>query len=364
MSSLLSKIKKNSVIKGAEVINKSSHFQDEFCSTGICALDIILSARAVDGGFSPGLLILGAPKAHFKSALAFNMIASYLKKHEDSVCIFYDSEHGVSLEGLNSMGVDTDRVVHIPIASIEDIKQDMTNQLANIETGEKVIFLIDSLGMLASTKEAKDALEGKVSVDMTKAKELGSLARLITPPLAQKKLTCIAINHVYQDISSMYGGKINSGGEKLQYAASSIVHISKSQIKDGTDLEGFKFTLIADKSRYVREKMRIPLNVTFDKGIHKWSGLFDLALTLGWIIAPKQGWYMAVDKNTGEELLPSNVRRAAIENDDAFWEKMFDKGFSEDIYQTYSLTGNKINKNLIEGNVALSQEVSQDEGEE
>lgn len=282
MSNLLQKLKKQSVIKSSELVSESRFFKEsELLDTGVYALNIILSAR-VNGGLSTGFTMLAAPKATSKTIISLKMVSAYLNKYPDGACIFYDSEHGASLDYFKSQGVDTSRVLHIPISSIEELKFDMVQQLEGIEEGEKVIFLIDSLGMLASTKEATDALNQKSVADMTKAKELASFSRLVTPALSSKGLICIGINHVYQDITSMYGGKINAGGEKLQYAASTIIQISKSQEKEGKDLVGFQFTLHANKSRYVKEKSTIPFIMTFEGGINKLSGLFDLALELEW----------------------------------------------------------------------------------
>lgn len=342
MSSIIQRLKQNSILKGADVLSKSTHFDtSNAVSTPYPALNIILSGKP-DGGFNKGLIIIGAPRAHFKTSIGLKMIKAYLDKYEDGVCIFYDSEYGGSMDYMTSHGIDTDRVLHSPIDSIESLKFDIVRQLDEIEPNEHVIFFIDSIGMLASNKEATDALNQKVVGDMTKAKELASLARLITPKLNAKGLTCIAINHVYKDISSMYGGTINSGGEKLQYAANIIIQITKSQEKEGKELLGFSFRLVADKSRFIREKTAIPLVVTFDGGIQKWSGMFDLAIQLQWIVAPKQGWYQAVNPHTNTPFFEGNKRRKELENDDEFWNELLTAGFSDDIQKHFSLTSSTI----------------------
>lgn len=347
MSELLKKLKRRSTIQASEAVNKSKFFQEsELTETDVPALNIILSGKP-DGGFGSGLTILGAPKAHFKTGLALILIRSYLNKHPDSVCIFYDSEFGGSLDYMVSQGVDTSRVLHSPIESIEALKFDMVKQLDELEDGDKVIFLIDSLGMIASNKETEDALSQKSVADMTKAKELASFARLVTPKLNTKGIPCIAVNHVYKEMS-LYGGNINSGGEKLQYAANTIIHISKSKEKEGKELKGFTFRLIANKSRFVRENASMPFNISFDTGINKWSGMFDLALELGWIVSPKMGWYNVVDKSTGELLTQSNVRRKDIEFKDELWKELLSKGLSEDIYNHFSLNGKGVDFNHVD----------------
>lgn len=337
MNPLLKKLKQNSVVKEAQAVKDSAYFREtHFYDTGIPALNIMLSGR-VNGGLSYGFSMIGGYKASYKSTLSLMLVRAFLNADPENVCIFYDSEYGTSRDYMASQGVDIERVLHIPIDDIETLKQDIAAQLNELEVDAKVMFFIDSLGMLASRKETDDALAQKTAVDMTKAKELGSFVRILTPKLNKKRLICVAINHVYKEMS-LYGGDINSGGEKLQYAANSIIHISKAQVKEGTDLAGFKFTLKADKSRYIKEKSKMPLIVTFEGGISKYSGIFDLALELGWITSPSKGWYSLVNKQTGE-VEEQKFRRSDVENNAEFMEKLFANGMSEEISERFLLAG-------------------------
>ena len=125
---------------------------------------------------------------------------------------------------------------------------------------------------------------------MTRAKSLKSLFRIVTPHLTTKNIPCLAINHIYMT-QEMYSKPIVSGGTGIYYSANQIFIISKSQEKDGDQLAGFKFTINIEKSRYVKEKSKLPFTVLFDSGIMKWSSLFDLAQESGHIIKPKMGWH-------------------------------------------------------------------------
>lgn len=130
----------------------------------------------------------------------------------------------------------------------------------------------------------------------------------------------------------------NSGAS---YSANQIIFVSKSQEKDGKELLGYNFNLIAEKSRFVREKSRIPLQVKFEGGITKWSGLFELAKELEWITMPSSGWYTVTDKHTGE-VIAERKRAKEIENDDDFWNDMFARGFDDDIKARYQLSSTQI----------------------
>jgi hypothetical protein len=134
-----------------------------------------------------------------------------MTKYPDAICLFYDSEFGITPAYLRAMGVDPDRVVHTPVQSVEQLKIDMVNQLEEIERGEKVIVFIDSIGNLASKKETEDALNEKSVADMTRAKSLKSLFRIVTPYFSIKNIPCVAVNHTIETIE-MFSKTVMTGG--------------------------------------------------------------------------------------------------------------------------------------------------------
>jgi hypothetical protein len=135
----------------------------------------------------------------------------------------------------------------------------------------------------------------------------------------------------------MFPKNIVSGGTGIYYSANQIFIITKSQEKTGTELAGFKFTINIEKSRYVKEKAKLPFTVYFDGGIQKWSSLFDLAQEAGHVIKPKVGWYQVVDMDTGE-ILEKSYRAKDLENNDEFFENLIKrKDFKEFIEKRYKL---------------------------
>lgn len=347
MTPLLEKLKKNAMLKNkltfaneCPILNST-----EFITTKIPAINIALSGDAF-GGLRPGLLLLAAPSAHYKTLLGLLIVAAYLQTYKEAICFFFDSEFGVTLDYLKSQGVDTSRMVHIPVTNIEELKFQTKAILDNIELGDKAILFIDSIGNLASKKEEDDAADGKSVADMSRAKALKQYFRIVTPHLASKQICMVAVNHTYQEIG-MFPKTIMGGGTGARYSGNHIIYVSKSQEKDGTDLLGFVFKLIIEKSRFVREKSIIPIVVEFEKGIRKWSGMFDIACELGWITSPSKGWYSVVDKQTGE-IEDKKYRRADIEHNDEFWKTMFDKGLNEDIKLRYQYQDDEV----IEDNIS------------
>ena len=316
MSELLKRLKASGSIKTVEILSESSFFNEkDMVQTSIPALNIALSGK-LTGGLTPGLTILAGPSRHFKSMFGLMMIKAYMQKYDDAVCLFYDSEFGITPQYLKTIGIDSSRILHIPIEHLEQLKFDISKRLEEIKKGDKVIIFIDSIGNLASKKEVEDALDGKSVADMTRAKALKSLFRIITPHFTTKDLPCVAVNHTYME-QTMYPKAIMSGGTGPMYSANQVFIIGKQQEKDGSELMGYNFIINIEKSRFVKEKAKIPITVTFKGGISKWSGLIDMALESGHVIKPKNGWYQKVDMETGE-ILPKSYRMNDTYNAE-FW---------------------------------------------
>jgi RecA/RadA recombinase len=148
---------------------------------------------------------------HHNTSFALLMAGAYLKKHKDACLMFYDSEFGSPQQYFESFGIDTNRVLHIPIKNIEELKFDIVNQLEQMERKDKVIIVIDSVGNLASKKELEDAMNEKSVADMTRAKALKGLFRMVTPYLTMKNISLLAINHTYLEIG-LFPKSIVSGG--------------------------------------------------------------------------------------------------------------------------------------------------------
>lgn len=121
--------------------------------------------------------------------------------------------------------------------------------------------------------------------------------------------------------NSLYPKAIVSGGTGIMYSANTVFIISKSQEKDGTELAGWKFTINIEKSRYVKEKSKLPFTVMYEDGIQKWTAIFDIAMESGFITKPKVGWYNLVDPETGE-VDEKNYRQADVVTNNAFFEKL------------------------------------------
>ena len=304
MSSLIERIKKNSTIKESDVIADSKFLNDkDLIQTSVPAVNVALSGK-LDGGLTPGLTVFAGPSKHFKTAFAMLLAKAYLDKYEDGVILFYDSEFGAPQQYFETFEIDTNRVIHSPITDIEQLKHDSMQQLNNLERGDHVMIIVDSVGNLASKKEVEDALDGKSVADMTRAKQMKSLFRMITPHLTIKDIPAIVVNHTYKEIG-LFPKDVVSGGTGIYYSADNIYIIGRRQQKTGTEVTGYEFVINVEKSRFVREKSKIPVEVSWEAGISKWSGLLDMAIESGHVIKPSNGWYQRIDSDTGEAVAVS-----------------------------------------------------------
>ena len=338
--SILDKIKKNSSIKDSAILSKSKFFTNkDMIQTAVPIINVALSGK-LDGGLTPGLTMWAGPSKHFKTAFSLLMAKSYLDKYEDAALLFYDSEFGTPQSYFNSFGIDTNRVLHTPLTDIEQLKFDIMSQLTNLERGDKLIIVIDSIGNLASKKEVDDALDGKSVADMSRAKQVKSLFRMVTPHLSLKDIPMIVVNHTYMEIG-MFPKAIVGGGTGSYYSADNIFIIGRQQEKEGTEVVGYNFIINVEKSRYVKEKSKIPVTVSFDGGISKWSGLLDLALESKHVVKPTNGWYSKVDSNTGEV----EEKKYRIKDTDTkeFWLPILkDKTFQQFIEDKYRVASGNI----------------------
>lgn len=343
--SLMKKLQKTTKIADSSVLSTSHLFKEkDVIVTDVPIINVALSG-SLRGGLRPGVLSIAGKSRHFKTSYALLIASAYLKKFPEAILLFYDSEFGASEKSFEAFGIDPTRVLHVPITNIEELKFDLMSKLDNknadgIKRGDKVIILIDSIGNLASVKEANDAVSENSAQDMSRPKMLKQFWRLVTPHLTLKNIPLIAIQHTY-DGQQMYAPTVMSGGQGGLLASDNVWFIGRSQEKDGTDLLGYTFTITIEKSRYVKEKSKLPVTVTFDGGISKYTGILDLALEAGEVVKPNNGWYQLVDKETGE-LLGSKVRSSQTETDEFLGVVLARESFNKWVEDNYMLSVSKI----------------------
>ena len=333
--SIMDKLKKNSKLSHTEILSESKFFNEkEMTPTPVPMVNVALSG-SVDGGLVNGLTVLAGPSKHFKTSFALMMASAYLKQHKDAVLLFYDSEFGSPQSYFDQFEVDTSRVLHTPITNVEELKFDLIGQLEAIERKENVIIVIDSIGNLASKKEMDDAINEKSVADMSRAKALKGLFRMATPYLAMKNIPLLAVNHTYQEIG-LFPKAVVSGGTGIYYSADNIWILGRQQDKVGTEIKGYHFVINVEKSRFVKEKSKIPISVSWEGGVEPYSGLLAVGLAGNYVAKPSNGWYCHVDRSTGE-LMDAKVREKDTLKAE-FWKPIFENtDFKDYIQKTYKI---------------------------
>ena len=343
--SVMDKLKKNSKIKDTAILSDSVLFSEkDMIPTEVPMINVALSG-SLEGGLTPGLTVLAGPSKHFKTSFALLMASAYMKKYEDAVMLFYDSEFGSPQSYFETFGIDVNRVLHTPITDVEQLKFDLVSQLDNIDRGDKVVIVIDSIGNLASKKELEDALNEKSVADMSRAKALKGLFRMVTPYLTMKNIPLLAVNHTYKEIG-LFPKDVVGGGTGIYYSADNIWILGRRQNKTGTEVTGYDFIINVEKSRYVKEKSKIPVSVSWEGGIETYSGLLDIALAGGWASKPSNGWYCRVNRDTGELVEPKvRLKETLLPT---FWEPILtDPKFQEFVKSQYTIG----HKSLIDGDI-------------
>lgn len=344
---LAERLVKASKSKHTSILKKSVFYTEDRpkIPTRIPLLNVAATGT-IYGCVEPGVHTIAGPSKHFKTSYGLEMVKAYQDFYDDAICIYLDSEFGSPPAYLETFGLDTNRIIHIPVDTVECLKTETVNQLNEIQRGDHVIIFIDSAGGLGSEKEILDAESGDIKVDFTRAKELNSFYRIVIPKVNIKGVPCIVINHTYKTIEMFAKDKLK-GGEGGIFASNTIWFIGKAQETAGTgaskELLGFTFTINIDKSRCIREKSKFPISVQYDRGILKYSGLGELAEEFGIIsdskIGKKGAWTYA-DHETGEEIII--LKDEAMESDE-FWELILKQtDFEQQIKSKYVISNNRI----------------------
>lgn len=312
---MVDRLLKASTVKATDTMKDSELFKPkDFAPTLVPAVNLVLSGK-FSGGVTRGLTIFAGVSKNFKTAFTLLLVRAYLDKYEDAVCLFYDTEFGAPQDYFNTFGIPLEKVVHTPIHNLEEMTHDLMAQLQEIKKDDHVIIIVDSFGNVASKKEVDDAIKGEDKADMTRAKKLKGLFRMVLPYLNTNDIPMIGVGHTYQTLEQ-YSKQILSGGTGVYYGANDIFFVGRQQDKNEATkvIEGYNFILNVEKSRFVREKLKVGIEVSFEGGISVWSGLLELALESGHVIKPKVGWYQKAsdegknyrekDMNTAEFWMP------------------------------------------------------------
>ena len=257
-----------------------------FIDTGSYSFNALLSG-SIHGGL-PGnrITAIAGEAATGKTFFALGVVKSFLEMDKDAGVIFFESENAISKDMVESRGVDSKRVVVMPVATVQEFRTQSIKIIDKyIEQDEDkrkpLMFVLDSLGMLSTTKEMSDTAEGKETRDMTRSQIVKSTFRVLTLKLGQANVPMLMTNHTYDVIGSMFPQKEMGGGSGLKYAASSIIYLGKRKEKIGTEVVGNIIHCKTYKSRITKENQQVDVKLTYREGLDRHYGLLDLAEEAG-----------------------------------------------------------------------------------
>jgi RecA/RadA recombinase len=258
----------------------------EFVDTGSYALNALYSGSIYGGIQGNKVSALAGEEATGKTFFMLGIIKNFLDTDLDARCVLFESEGAISKELLESRGIDVERVLIIPVETIQQFRTQALRVVNNyLERDEEkrppLIMGLDSLGMLSTTKELTDSESGSETKDMTRAQLVKSAFRTLTLKLSKAGIPLLVTNHLYAKVGSFIPGKEMSGGSGVKYASSDIKFLSKSQFKDGKEVTGVCIKVKNIKSRNTREKKQVEVRLMFESGLDRYYGLLGLAVEAG-----------------------------------------------------------------------------------
>jgi RecA/RadA recombinase len=232
------------------------------------------------------ILGIAGESATGKTYFALGIARKFLEEKKDGAILYFDTEQAVTSDMINDRGLDPKRVAVFPVATVEQFRHQMLQILDSYgkmkeEDRKPILVVLDSLGMLSTSKEMNDGLEGKEVRDMTRSQIIKSVFRTVTLKLGKYNIPLIVTNHTYDVIGAYVPTKEMGGGTGLKYAASTIVYLSKKKEKVDNEVIGNIIHCKLYKGRLTRENKMIDTLLTFDKGLDKHYGLVPLAIKHG-----------------------------------------------------------------------------------
>ena len=256
---------------------------DSFIDTGSYVFNALLGGSIYNGIPANKITALAGESATGKTFFVLGICKHFLDKNPEGGVIFFESESAVTKELIEDRKIDSKRMVIMPVTTVQEFRHQAITVLDKYNSQDPsdrkpLLLLLDSLGMLSTTKEMEDTAEGKETRDMTRAQIVKAAFRVLTLKLGKAKVPLIITNHTYDVVGSMFPKKEMGGGSGLKYAASSIVYLSRRKEKDGTEVIGNIIHCKNYKSRLTRENALVDVRLTYDKGLDRYYGLLDLAL--------------------------------------------------------------------------------------
>ena len=255
---------------------------ESYIDTGSFIFNSLLSGSLFGGASRNRITAIAGESSTGKTFFSLAMVKNFLDTYPDSYCLYFDTEAAVNKGLLESRGVDLNRIVVVNVVTIEEFRSKALKAVdiylkKSEEERKPCMFVLDSLGMLSTEKEIRDALDDKQVRDMTKSQLVKGAFRMLTLKLGQANIPLIVTNHTYDVIGSYVPTKEMGGGSGLKYASSTIIYLSKKKEKDQSEVVGNIIKAKTAKSRLSKENKEVNIRLYFDeRGLDRYYGLLEL----------------------------------------------------------------------------------------
>ena len=255
---------------------------ERFIDTGSYIFNGLISGSILGGVSSNRITAIAGESSTGKTYFSLAVVKNFLDTNPDGYCLYFDTEAAVNKGLLESRGIDTTRLVVVNVVTIEEFRSKALRAVdiylkTEEENRKPCMFVLDSLGMLSTEKEIRDALDDKQVRDMTKSQLVKGAFRMLTLKLGQANIPLIVTNHTYDVIGSYVPTKEMGGGSGLKYASSTIIYLSKKKEKDKTEVVGNIIKAKTAKSRLSKENKQVEIRLYYDeRGLDRYYGLLDL----------------------------------------------------------------------------------------
>ena len=282
---------------------------ERFIDTGSFIFNGLISGSILGGVSSNRITAIAGESSTGKTYFSLAIVKNFLDTNPHGYCLYFDTEAAVNKGLLESRGIDTTRLVVVNVVTIEEFRGKALKAVdiylkTKEEDRKPCMFVLDSLGMLSTEKEIRDALDDKQVRDMTKSQLVKGAFRMLPLKLGQANIPLIVTNHTYDVIGSYVPTKEMGGGSGLKYAASTIIYLGKKKEKDKTEVVGNIIKAKTVKSRLSKENQQVEIRLYYDeRGLDRYYGLLELG-ELGGLWKNTAGRYEINGKKIyGKEIL-------------------------------------------------------------
>ena len=259
---------------------------EHYIDTGSYIFNALVSGSIYGGVPGNKITAIAGESSTGKTFFCLGIVQHFLESNPDAGVIYFESESAITKDMIVDRGIDAERMMIVPVTTVQEFRTQALRIIDKYleqpkDDRQPLMFVLDSLGMLSTTKEIEDSSEGKETRDMTRAQVVKAIFRVLTLKLGKANVPMLVTNHTYDVVGAYVPTKEMGGGSGLKYAASSIIYLSKKKEKDGKEVIGNIIKCKAQKSRLTKENSEVETRLYYDRGLDKYYGLLELGEKYG-----------------------------------------------------------------------------------